>query len=153
MWVCVHVCAGGMGVFFVRAFYIQPGCTFLTCRICSGQIDRGQSLLLMIARKAYRVFCRQMCKEEDRGKERKGRREGRYRQKDEGEGGSGAPRDPSGGVTSEEEECGVDGERVKNKKKNTKGGGQRGVYRSEELSYQVLASRFELQDAIKTIAG
>lgn len=99
------------------------------------------------------MFCRQRCQEEDRGKKREERREGRYRKKDEGEGGSAAPSDPSGCVTSEEEECGVEGERVKNKKKNTKGGGQKGVYRSEELSYQVLASRFELQDLIKTIAA
>ena len=51
-----------------------------------------------------------------------------------GKGGSTSHSDPSGCVTSKEEECKVDGERVKNKQTNSKEiqKGENAVYGSEE---------------------
>lgn len=61
---------------------------------------------------------------------------------DEGEGGSIQVSDPSVHVTGEEEECRVEGERVKNKQKNHKGRrrGENAVHRSEERGYRDLGS-------------
>lgn len=61
-------------------------------------------------------------------------------------------------VTSEVEECKVEGERVKNKqrKKHHEGGEQKGensVYGSQELRYQALRSCFELWNLIQRLAG
>lgn len=51
---------------------------------------------------------------------RKGEEESKVGSEDESEGGSIPLSDPSGRVTSAEEECRVDGERMKNKQKDHK---------------------------------
>lgn len=96
-----------------------------------------------------------MCKEEDdregQKKEEEKEEERKVGSKDEGEGGSTSLLDPSGCVTSKEEECRVEGERVKNKQKNNKKlqKGENAVYGSEECGYQGLGSCYELWNLIQ----